>query len=226
MKNIRRAVLAAVAIMPIAATHAAELPALKSPDGKIAVTLTHEGAGPLMYSIVRNGEQIIVPSALRVRLAEGEISFGSDGGVITYSSNNTRKLVATKAATARDQYNEVTVTLKPQSGTPSTLLWTFRAYDDGVAFRYVVPANAGLKTLSVRNEETEFGFAADFGCHGFNVGRFDSSHEGEFDPVKASLIREHGFYDLPLVCRTNQNAFAIAEANLVDYGGLYLRGRG
>ena len=58
------------------------------------------------------------------------------------------------------------------------------------------------------------------------MGRVDSSHEGEFDPVKASLIREHHTYDLPLVCRTGKNAFAIAEANLVDYGGLYLTGRG
>jgi alpha-glucosidase len=44
--------------------------------------------------------------------------------------------------------------------------------------------------------------------------------------VRANLIREHHTYDLPLVCRTRENAFAIAEANLRDYGGLYLSGRG
>jgi alpha-glucosidase len=203
------------------------LPAtLKSPDGRLTVTLSHQDGGPLTYAIERNGEVIITPSALRVRLAEGEISFGALGEVSKRSEGRVRKLVATKAAEAREQYNEITVTLKPGSGTPRELRWTFRAYDDGVAFRYRVPAGAGLTTLAVRNEETEFGFAADFACHGFNVARFDSSHEGEFDPVKASLIREHGFYDLPLVCRTARNAFAIAEANLVDYGGLYLRGRG
>jgi alpha-glucosidase len=137
-----------------------------------------------------------------------------------------RKLVATKAAEARDAYHEITVTLRPAGGTPRELRWIFRAYDDGVAFRYWIPAKAGLDTLAVRAEETEFGFAADYGCHGFNVGRFDSSHEGEFDPVRARLIRDHSFYDLPLVCRTPKNAFAIAEANLADYGGLYLHGRG
>jgi alpha-glucosidase len=89
-----------------------------------------------------------------------------------------------------------------------------------------VPADAGLATLAVRREETEFTFAADYGCHGFGIGRFDSSHEGEFDPIKASRIREHNLYDLPLVCRTGKNAFAIGEADLRDYGGLYLRGRG
>jgi alpha-glucosidase len=204
---------------------AVSLPAtLKSPDGKITVTLTHEGA--LKYAIARNGETIIVPSSLRVRLAEGEISWGTPGELTVRSVSTERKLVATKAALARDQFNEVTVSFKPNGGGASEVRWIFRAYDDGVAFRFLVPANAGLKTLAVRNEETEFGFAADFDCHGLNIGRFDSSHEGEFDPIKASLLREHSFFDLPLVCRTGQNAFAIAEANLVDYGGLYLRGRG
>jgi alpha-glucosidase len=206
---------------------AASLPAtLQSPDGRIQVSLTHQAGGALTYSIERNGETVIVPSALRVRLAEGEISWGSAGEVTTRSVDQVRKLVASKAAQARDRFNEATVVFQPQSGTPREVRWIFRAYDDGVAFRYVVPAGAGLQTLAVRSEETEFGFAADFGCHGFNVGRFDSSHEGEFDPVKASLIREHAFLDLPLVCRTGRNAFAITEANLVDYGGLYLRGRG
>lgn len=226
MKHLLSAALAVSAVAFFNVVEAAGIPPLASPDGKITVTLAHDGGGPLTYAVERNGEQVIVPSALRVRLAEGEISFGATGDVTTRSSNTTRKLVATKASEARDQYNEVTVTLKPASGTPTALRWIFRAYDDGVAFRYVVPANAGLKTLSVRTEETEFGFGADYACHGFNVGRFDSSHEGEFDPIKASLIRDHSFYDLPLVCRTGKNAFAIAEANLADYGGLYLHGRG
>jgi alpha-glucosidase len=172
VKYIFSAALAASAIASMAspmAAHAVDIPALKSPDGTITVTLAHEGGGPLTYSIERNGEQIIVPSALRVRLAEGEISYGTDGGVNARSSDTVRKLVATKAAEARDRYNEVTVTLKPASGTPKELRWVFRAYDDGVAFRYVVPANAGLDTLSVRNEETEFGFAAANAAGGWSV---------------------------------------------------------
>jgi alpha-glucosidase len=222
VKHIR---IAAVAALLAAPAGAAGLPAtLKSPDGKTTVTLTHEGA--LKYAIERNGEQLIVPSALRVLLAEGEISWGSAGEVSERSSDVVRKLVATKAAEARDRFNELAVTFKPSEGPVREYRWIFRAYDDGVAFRYLVPAGAGISTLSVRNEETEFGFAGDYDCHGLNIGKFDSSHEGEFDPVKASLIRAHSFYDLPLVCRTEKNGFAIAEAHLVDYGGMYLRGRG
>ncbi len=206
---------------------AADFPVkLASPDGKIVVTLTHQAGGPLSYAIERNSEPVLGPSSLRVRLAEGEISWGSARAVTSRSVDQARKLVATKAAEARDRFNEATVVFAPQTGTPREFRWIFRAYDDGVAFRYVVPANAGLATLAVRREETEFGFARDFDCHGFSVGRFDSSHEGEFDPIKASLIRDHHTYDLPVVCRSGRFGVAIGAAGLADYGGMYLSGRG
>lgn len=203
------------------------LPAtVRSPDSRISVTLAQESSGRITYAIERTGEAVITPSALRVNLAEGDITYLGAPQVTQRSVSQVRKLVATKASQARDQFNEITLVASPKAGTVGNVQWIFRVYDDGVAFRYLVPADAGLKTLAVRNEETEFTFGGDYRCHGFNVGRFDSSHEGEFDPVQPSHIREHNTYDLPLVCRTEKNAFAIAEANLVDYGGLYLTGRG
>jgi len=205
----------------------AQLPAtVRSPDTRISVTVAQNDGGQLTYSITRIGEALFLPSALRVRLAEGDISSVDVRTVNPRSVDQVQKLVATKAAEARDRFNELTITTAPRSRALRSLQWIFRVYDDGVAFRYFVPADAGLKTLSVRAEETEFTFGADYPCHGFNVGRVDSSHEGEFDPIHASRIREHNNYDLPLVCRTASNAFAIGEANLVDYGGLYLAGRG
>jgi alpha-glucosidase len=218
--------LAALCACLIAPAYA-QLPAtVRSPDTKISVTVAQNDAGQLAYTITRNGETVFAPSALRVRLAEGDISSVDVRTVNPRSIDQVLKLVATKASETRDRFNELTITAAPRSRVLRSLQWIFRVYDDGVAFRYLVPPDAGLATLSVRAEETEFTFGADYTCHGFNVGRVDSSHEGEFDPVQASRIREHNLYDLPLVCRTANNAFAIGEANLVDYGGLYLSGRG
>ena len=219
-------IVAAFAVCLIGPAHA-QLPAtVRSPDTRISVTVAPNDGGQLTYSITRNGETLIATSALRVRLAEGDISSVDVRTVNPRSVDQLQKLVATKAAEARDRFNELTITAAPRSRAMRSLQWIFRVYDDGVAFRYFVPADAGLKTLSVRAEETEFTFGGDYNCHGFNVGRVDSSHEGEFDPIQASRIREHNNYDLPLVCRTANNAFAIGEANLADYGGLYLAGRG
>ncbi len=226
MKKSFVAALAACAV-PFAPAFAADFPtALISPDRQIVVKFAQGGDGLLNYSIERRGETIITPSPLRITLQEGDLGSVDVQDTKLATANAIRKLVATKAAEARDHYNELTITAKPRSGAASRVQWIFRAYDDGVAFRFVVPADAGLKTLSVRNEETRFMFGANYPCHGFNVWRMDTSHEGEFDPVPAKHIREHTNYDLPLVCRTGKNAFAIAEANLIDYGGLYLAGQG
>jgi alpha-glucosidase len=205
----------------------AQLPAtVRSPDTRISVSVAQNGDGTLVYTVVRNGETVVKPSRLRVQLVEGDVSALDVRTVNPRSVDQVHTLVATKAAQARDRFNELTITGMPRSRAMRSLQWIFRVYDDGVAFRFLVPADAGLKTLAVRSEDTEIMFGADYPCHGFGVWRVDSSHEGEFDPVQSKYIREHSNYDLPLVCRTGKNAFAIGEANLVDYGGLYLSGQG
>ncbi len=224
MNKLLIAALAALAAAP-ALSQEARSP-LSSPDGKITVGFGHNGEQQLTYSIERNGERIVTPSALRVTLAEGDLAAVEIQQTNLRSVRQVRKLVATKAAEAADNFNELTITVRPLARTLRAYQWIFRAYNDGVAFRYVVPNDAGIRTLAVRNEESQFLFGGDYACHGFNVWRVDTSHEGEFDPVRAQYIREHTNYDLPLVCRTGTSAFAIAEANVADYGGMYLGGQG
>ena len=223
----RQALAAALAAGYFSYVNAATLPvSVKSPDGKIVVQIAQNDAGQLTWSVVRKNAPVIVPSAFRVNLKEGDISAVDVLQVLPRVVDQKRKLVATKTSEARDFFAELTLVVRPRSRALNTFQWIVRAYDEGVAFRYLVPGDAGLKQLAVRAEDTEFTFAADYDCHGFNVGRFNSSHEGEFDPIRASRIREHNTYDLPLVCNAGANAFAIGEANLADYGGMYLRGRG
>lgn len=45
-----------------------------------------------------------------------------------------------------------------------------RAYDDGVAFRYVLP-DAGQ--VRIRDELTSFAFPHDYRCWNLNLGRFE-----------------------------------------------------
>src|SRR4051812_4022998 len=199
---------------------------VSSPDGQLIVKLDQNADGQITYAVERHGETVITPSALRVVIKEGDLSRVDLQQAMPRTVQRERKLIATKASAAHESFNEVTLTARPRSHALNTFDWIVRVYDDGVAFRYWVPSDAGVKTLAVLREESEFTFGGDYDCHGLNIGRVDSSHEGEFDPVKSSHIRDHNLYDLPLVCRTGKNAFAIAEANLVDYGGLYLAGRG
>jgi alpha-glucosidase len=225
---VRKQIIALVlGVGSIGSAFAQTLPVtVRSPDTRISVHIAQDSSGQLVYSVERKGETLIAPSALRVRLAEGDVASVDVRQVWPRSIDQVHKLTATKASEARDRFNEIRIVVMPRSRAVRALQWIFRAYDDGVAFRYLVPADAGLATLAVKSEDTEFAFGADYDCTGLNIGRVDSSHEGEFDPIQASRIREHNTYDLPLVCRTANNAFAIGEANLRDYGGLYLTGKG
>ena len=220
-------IAAALAASLAAPAFSQQLPVtVRSPDTRISVRIAQDSAGQLVYSIERKGETVIAASALRVRLTEGDASSVDVRALWPRSVDQVHKLVATKASEARDRFNEIRIDVMPRSRAVRAMQWIFRAYDDGVAFRYVVPSDAGVTTLAVKSEDTEFAFGADYDCTGLNIGRVDSSHEGEFDPIQASRIREHNTYDLPLVCRTANNAFAIGEADLRDYGGLYLTGKG
>jgi alpha-glucosidase len=212
------------------ATISAAQPAiLKSPNNDIEVEITTAQDGAPIYSISRKGELILAPSRLRLQLLDDRDFYAFEIlDTQTRSVDERYDLIAAKASSARDHFNEVTVSLKEKGNAARNLNLVFRAYDDGVAFRYVIPNQQAFKQLRLRSEDTQFAFPADYACYGLNIGRVDSSHEGEFDPTRARMIREHNLYDLPFTCRTasGNSAFAIAEADLRDWGGMYLSGLG
>ena len=202
---------------------------LSSPDTQIEVQFDIQSDGAPAYSISRKGEPIISPSRLRLQLLDDRDFYAFeviDTKIRTVDQSY--DLIAAKASTARDHFNELTVSLKEKSTPARRLDLIFRAYDDGVAFRYVIPKQQALSKLQLRSEDTQYVFAADYSCYGLNIGRVDSSHEGEFDPMKARMIREHSLYDVPLTCKSQSgaSAFALAEADLSDWGGIYFSGLG
>src|SRR5690242_12430236 len=138
MKKILGA--AALAACFVAPSFSQQLPiTVKSPDTRISVHITQDGGGQLAYSIERNGDPVFAASALRVRLAEGDVSSVDVQQVWPRSVDQVRKLVATKAAEARDRFNEITIDVMPRSRAMRAMKWVFRVHDDGVAFRYLVP---------------------------------------------------------------------------------------
>ncbi|MFT4077103.1 MAG: glycoside hydrolase family 97 protein [Asticcacaulis sp.] len=209
------------ALLAAGAVHA-ETWNVASPDGQIAVTIDKADGALPKYSVSSHGQTFIAPSELGLRT--DLTGFGAKGfdapAVTTRSVNDTYAIVAGKAATAPDHYNETTLTFHETGGSRELTL-IFRVYDTGVAFRYVLPAQGAAYGLY--GEKTEFAFSGDYDCWGLNLGKFHNAHEGEFDPVKASLIRDHSLFDSPLVCKTGQgeSAFALAESDIDHYPATY-----
>jgi alpha-glucosidase len=201
---------------------------LLSPDGMVKVTLdASSGDAPPAYRIERHGEVVIAPSPLGL-----DILYTKNFGAFDFTGSARRsvdvmhKLIATKASSARDHFNEVVIAMT-ERGDGRRMDLIVRAYDDGVAFRYRVPVQPQLQSVSLMNERTQFNFPTDYDCYGYNPGRMDLSHEGLYEPVKSSAIRWYHLYDPPFTCKTasGKTSFLLTEADLTDYGGLYLRGR-
>jgi len=205
-------------LLSASAVHA-ETWTAQSPDGQVVVTVDKADAGLPKYSVSYHGKMVIAPSELGLRTDIA--GFGARGfdapTVSTRTVDDTYTIVAGKAASAPDHYNELTLQFGETGGTHG-LGVVFRAYDNGVALRYVLNEAA---PYGVYGEKTEFAFPADYDCWGLNLGKFHNAHEGEFDPVKASLIRDHSLFDSPLVCKTGDAAFALAESDVNHYPATY-----
>jgi alpha-glucosidase len=217
------------ALAPAAAAAApAEPLLLTSPGGGVALRVSIGPEGRPSYALAYKGREVLAPSVLG--LAFERYRQLSPGMAIARSERRAGiddyPLIGRKSR-VRDAYRELTVAFAETGGERRRLEIVFRAYDDGLAFRYRIPPQPALRQLRLEGEATEFAFPADYRCQAFNVGRFGSSHEGEFDPVQAARFRAHNLFDLPVVCETGAGgpAMAFAEADLKDYAGLYLAGR-
>lgn len=203
---------------------------LTSPDGRIEVVVDQGADGGPRYAVSRDGRPVLAPSALGLDLDKGGLlgpGLRVEPVTRRMSGRDDYRLLGRQSRVQAD-WRELELSFAEQGPAPRRLQLIFRAYDDGIAFRYAVPTEGGLEAVGLRAEATRFAFPADYRCWGLNLGRFNTAHEGEFDPIAASRIRDHNAYDAPLVCETGGEgpAFAIAEADLRDYAGLYLSGRG
>ncbi len=74
-----------------------------------------------------------------------------------------------------------------------------RAYDDGVAFRYVVPEQPSLKELRILNEATQFRFSKDANTFPVISRGFQTSNEDDYHELTISGLHPEYLVNLPLL---------------------------
>ncbi len=202
---------------------------LLSPDKQLEITfaLDAKTSAPV-YSISSHGQPVIIPSSLGLEFKRGGLlspnmrvtNVGRDAHDETYT------LVTGKTRASRDHYNEMTISLEEVGASKRQLELTFRAYDDGAAFRYRLPRQEGMNEFEITEERSEFRFPSDLDCWALQLGSFTTSYEGEFDRMASSRFTPRAILGLPLVCKTRDEnvTFALSEADLVDYSGMYFTG--
>jgi hypothetical protein len=186
----------------------AEVPGTVSPDGANRIDITI-GAGGAQFSVSRKGETVIAPSAFgMIELTQPGVTQSLAGAGLSLKEQRASAgigdftLPAGKSAHVRAPCRQTELTSDVKNSKVKTLTLIARAYDDGVAFRYVIPKQPGGGVLSIQDELTEFRFPADFNCRGLNQGRFEHAFEGEYDALKVSQARPFNLFQAPFVCKT------------------------
>lgn len=191
--------------------------AVASPDSSIVISVAPNGQS---YSVTRKGETIVKDAPLGLDMAnEPDFSKLELVDVKTQTVNRTIPLTATKASQAKDHYNAAVIRFREEGASGRTMSIEARAYDEGVAFRYVLP---GGKPVEIAGEETGFRLAGNTRCE---ATEFSSSHELAWNSVTIAALDRSKLYDLPMLCATSsgRSYFAFAQAGIEGYSSSALK---
>lgn len=133
---------------------------VSSPSGLLKVVVDVDQTGVPYYTLDYKGQQLVSKS--RLGLVAGEAAFDKGfhiTGVDSMTVDRTWEPVWGEYSVIRDNFNELSVNLEKEDPALAMTL-RFRVYDDGLGFRYELPAQKYNRAnyLAVKGENTEFNF--------------------------------------------------------------------
>jgi alpha-glucosidase len=173
------------------------------------------------------GKPVIDRSALALELKDQHTPLGGQVRVLKAApseADETWRPVAGKSSSIRDHYRALRLELEEIGAPNRKLTVEARAYDDAVAFRYVVPEQPGLRDFRLARELTEFRVSKDATSYALALPNFRSAYESEYLKLPlSSLATVPKIVGLPLLMELPGVAWmAIAEADLRDTAAMYV----
>jgi alpha-glucosidase len=177
----------------------------------------------LRWALRRDRRAIVLPSRLGFAF-RGASPLGAGVAIVDTSRSSVDTTWTQpwgEVARVRDRHRELRVTLEERATPRRRFVVVVRAFDDGVAFRYELPAQPALGDFEIADELTEFAMADDAKAWWIPANRpamdryemlYASSPVSMLDTVRTPLTME--FQGGPAV--------AIHEAALEDYAGMDL----
>ena len=186
---------------------------MTSPDGMLTVTVGVDG-GRAWYQLTRGQESIINRSELGFVLKDEDFKGGFKMGRVTRTSlDETWSQPWGEDAQVRNHYNELRVRLQEKGGMKRYIDVVFRAFDDGIAFRYEYPRQVGLQDFVILDEVTRFALPTD--AQAWSIPALTAYYEGVYTREPLSC---KGKMSGPVALEVNDSLYmAIMDANLTDY---------
>ncbi|MFO7733944.1 MAG: glycoside hydrolase family 97 N-terminal domain-containing protein, partial [Candidatus Aminicenantes bacterium] len=196
----------------------AESHELKSPDGRIGVRI--ETDKQIRYSVSLDGRLLTGPNPLSMTLGDGKV-LGRNARLEKADRESVKDKiippVRIKNAVIEDVYNELTLTFA------GSYFVVFRAYDDGLAYRFGTSA-AG--PVTVVTEDIQYRFGQDHNVYFPDEASFHSHQERLYQYVPLSSLGPEKFCSIPMLVEAGGGVkIAISESDLFDYPGFYLSGQ-
>jgi alpha-glucosidase len=192
---------------------------LKSPDGRIELRI--RTAGKVQYDVVLKGRALLENCTLSLDVDHKVL--GIEPKVLAAKERSYDKVaepvVRQKFAKIRENYKELRLEMDGGYAV------VFRAYNEGVAYRF--ETSLPQKEVKIFGEESTFNFTANDVVFYPQEDSFFSHNERKYLPQRLSEINSSFIASLPAVVDVGDGAkVAIAESDLDDYAGLWLRGTG
>ena len=214
----------ALLLFSVSTTYAAKSVTITSPDKRIAFQLD-AGKNGLIYKVTYKGNVLIENSRLSISFKNGG-EFGDDvkiGTPVFKKMEESYDLTLGRSSHVHSLSNEVIVPLIETGGMKRELNLEIRVFNDGAAFRYVMPVKPGWDNVEITDEADAFNFTGAPTALVLFRESYTTSHEGLYDHLPVSKIKADTLMDMPALFQyPNGTYLAITEANLLDYAGMYL----
>jgi len=211
---------------------------LASPNGQLTVGFSitlpknaQGGDGRLVYSVSFHGKPILDESRLSLDL-RGEKPLGDEVHIVSSEPSqgiDDYKLANAKVSSVHDAYKSLSLHLQESSGAHRTLNIEARAYNDGIAFRYLVPQQDSLNEVALRAENTEFRLSTDATDWALELPNYRSSYESEYVKLPTTAFSNQGgvssnfLIGLPLLMHEPGTAWmALMEADIEGSTSMYV----
>lgn len=198
---------------------------ITSPDNQIKFSLSADNGG-LYYRVMYRGALMVDKSRLNIVFKEGG---GFDHNVaigFAKSEKHTEdyNLLIGKTSKVHSECNQVIIPVSEHTAAGRRLDIEIRVFNDGAAFRYIIPKQTnGPGLVNITDEIDSFNLTQNPTATVLLRENYTTSHEGLYTKSALNLLKSDTLMDMPALFEFPKGVYmAITEANLHDYAGMYL----
>lgn len=219
-------------LLQITQIHAGEIQSLSSPGGKLEVHFTLASKSEpypederFYYSVYKGDKKIVLDSPIALDFVnQRPLATNWKLKQQTFASEQTNwQRVWGKSKDVLDHFTETVLLFQETEKPGRKLKLYFRAYDDGIAFRYEFPQQKQLQNFELAGERSYFVFPENHTVWASAWPGLVSPQEEHFEKANLVDLKNKQVIGTPLLINSAYDTWiALYEAALEDWAGMTL----